>query len=331
MINKAVQCDDKLELFALKNDWTRERNQKLSVHKNYKKTMHYAKDREGKPIIYGYAHRVKEQTFISVSKFDELDLFEKAQYLPCIERELFTKFKSVLIRERDNRLIVRMLGLSKTFEMLEASRYRTVLDVLCGLTNVILVPSYTLADERTTRHEQERVRQVLKRRFSIRTYEYNILLFDSGLANSVLSESIKYCQKAKKEYYDSAQSATAYIRKEGKDRAGIVVYNAGLKHYSNNEGLEKLVKIEVKLNGTFLRKHGIDITSLTTQEQSIKAVRGVAMAELNRVSKTMPWLRVATERAKQENEVLSRLMRVESRVDSVEDRLAELERKAGKQ
>lgn len=319
---RVVQADDKLELVALKVDHRRKRGRRLDLTDDYKARMRYSRGPDGRPVIYSVMHK-GELPPVSLETYDNMPPNERADYVPCFQREAELE-GGLLLVERDNRIMIRATGLSKTERALLASRYRTVLDAAVGLYPGIMGFAYRTRARGgdTERRHRERVRQVLKARFRLSEYEYNILIMEPGLAARVMED----CRARAR----AVTGRTAYLKGyTGKGKPGgrtsVKCYDMAERHYPGEDAMRGLAKVEITLRADALR--GIDLTRLTWQEDSIAAVRALALDELRKEATRSAIMAELFAEVVEHDEVLARLIRMERRQDGTDTRLTDAERR----
>ena len=241
---------------------------------------------------------------------------ERKSWSPNFERVYFTELPGITVIERGNELKIRMIELSKTMKSLLASRYRLAVDCVTALYPDLLRFTFQRMPE-NERRRTERARQVLKRRFKVKEYEYNAIILDRELGAAVYAEL--EANGRKRPEWD-----TLYL--QGFDKEAVKV-----KYYSMSEchGLGSgTYKLEVTLKGSELEKYGITIADLTTQEESIQRVRTLAINEIMKATRGKGGAKVQELQMRlfAENEVLARLLRLEEKQAKTEERLAEHDR-----
>ncbi len=318
-----IQCDDKIELIA---DKTRSDGSgtKIGLAPEWRQYSNIAYDsKTGEAVITGYWNQ-KTGENTSAAKVNLMSDEERRDWTPCFEREIPTGIPNTHTRLRDNHIFIRISKLSYSDEeLLFASRYRRLLEVLHGIRPNILTYNSKGGNERSF---FESSRNKLNRWFRLYEYEFNILFIDEELGRKVFNELKESSVKV-------YENETLYLKGYGKKQGNTTIKMYDMKHHSAEA--EGVFKLELTFRRNTFSRLGIDITDMTRQENCIEYLRHEAIREImklkggeaveqlqfNFVAKNNILSRII----KLENDLKRNSQRTEQRFDITEQRFAGIE------
>jgi len=313
-----VQCDDRLQVIAEKT-LTDGTGKKLNLAKAWKEATEYARDGNGKVIIYQYWNGMKKpyNKYISLNEYELLDSKIKDSWIPCFEYIVPTGIENTQGRTRDNHVYFQIYKLSTGDEAkVLSSRYKDMVDVLDAVRPSFLDYQSRGGDERA-RYESSR--NVLLRNFRLHEYEYDVY-FNSEAQGKAIYNELKECIEP------FEKDGTLYLKGyDAKRKAAgactIKMYDAGNVH---NMG-RSMMKLEVTLRAAAFKAAGVSIKNMTLQEACIVVLKGEIMAQILKLQGGQELYKMQRELF-QNDTILSRMMRAESRLDRHDDDIAAMQR-----
>jgi hypothetical protein len=306
-----IQCDDKLTVMAIKKltDGSGRDNIRLSV-------SHWKNGRKSEDV-YKYWNGLHGSDSKSV-KASEYDAELHHGWIACRETVYDTNIRNAKVKSRDNNIFITLTKLSTGSDAeLLASRYRTVLDVMVDIRPNIIDyqprPRSGSAAE-GKKNITEATRQMLKRKFLIHEYEYNIYITDQEAGRKLFQEM----QASAVKVYDN----TAYIKGFDKNASGhkpnisVKCYNAAEKHKDVFLDIKELYKLEFTLRRPVFERLGISIADMTLQEECMNRLQMVIIEELFKL-KGGETMQAIVREVTRDDSVLARVIRAERNIEAV--------------
>lgn len=312
-----VQCDDKLTVMAIKKltDGSGKDNIRLNIShwKNGRKSEDVYKWWNG---LHG-----KDSQSVKPNEYDE-ELHRN--WISCRETVYDTNIHNAKVKSRDNNIFITLTKLSTGSDAeLLASRYRSVLDVMIDIRpNIIEYQPRTSAEGK--KNITEATRQMLKRKFLIHEYEYNIYITDQEAGRKLFQEM----QETAVKVYDN----TVYIKGYDKNASGhkpnisVKCYNAAEKHKDVFVDIRELYKLEFTLRRPVFDKLGIAIADMTLQEECMNRLQMVIIDELLKLKGGETMQAIIREVTKDDS-VLARVIRAERNIEAVKAKQEEYDKR----
>lgn len=307
-----IQCDDKIELIADKTK-TDGSGTKIGLAPKWRQYSNIAYNSQtGEAVITGYWNKETGEN-TSADKVSLMSDEEQKNWTACFEREIPTGIPNTHTRLRDNHIFIRISKLSYSDEeLLFASRYRRLLEVLHDIRPNILTYESRGGNDRAF---FESSRNKLNRWFRLYEYEFNILFIYKELGRKVFDELKESSVKV-------YENETLYLKGYGKKQGNTTIKMYDMKHHSAEA--EGIFKLEFTFRRNTFSKIGIDISDMKSQIECIELLRDSAIIEVLKL-KGETGVRAMKEQFISENNILSRIIKLESKTSQTDERVAKLE------
>jgi len=307
-----IECDDKIELMALKTK-TDGSGIKIGLTDRWRQCTNIAYDAQtGEAKIYSYSHKTIPKMYIGIQAYSLLPGNEQSDYIANYARV----YKSSSIPDsyvylQGNIIYLRICKLSFTTEdMLFSSRYRNALDLFHETRPHMIKYNNKGGNDRAF---LESSRNKLNRWFKLNEYEYNIIFPNKEQGLKVFTE----LKESAKKVYETGIYMKGFS--ENNKQTTIKMYDMG--HHS--EDAQGVYKLEVTFRKDLFEKERIDITDLTIQEVCIDLLKGFMMREVLKL-KGGEGVKEMQAQLFSETNILSRIIKLENETSQLKTGQTEL-------